>query len=122
MVEGSCGCDAETRKPKERAVSIGASPAPSVSATGAMAAVEVDVQGRWDALALYQLLAPFRSFLVQHTMDRWVIHASAPGCQGEPLAEALDAIDVWCAERRLDPSVRVDSQPRRHGWHGDSSR
>ena len=80
-----------------------------------MVPVEVDVQGRWDALALYELLAPFRSFLVQHASDRWVVHASAPGGQGEPLAEALHAIDEWCAERRLDPSVRVDSEPRRHG-------
>jgi hypothetical protein len=79
-----------------------------------MATVEVDVQERWDALALYELLAPFRSFLVQHASDRWVVHASAPGCRGEPLAEALAAIDDWCAERRLEPSVRVDSNPRRH--------
>ncbi len=96
-------------------MSIGASPAPSATAMGAMAAVEVDVQGRWDALALYELLAPFRSFLVQHASDRWVVHASAPGCHGEPLAAALRAIDEWCTGRRLDPSVRVDSQPRRDG-------
>ncbi len=93
-------------------MSIGASPAPPVADDGLMGAVEVDVRGRWDALALYELLAPFRSFLVQHTTDRWVVHASAPGCRGEPLAEALHAIDAWCAERRLEPSVRVDSQLR----------
>jgi hypothetical protein len=40
-----------------------------------------------------------------------VVHARAPGCNGEPLAEALQAIDEWCAERRLDISVRVDSLP-----------
>ena len=77
-----------------------------------MAAVEVDVRGRWDALALYELLAPFQPFLVQHSTDRWVVHAKAPGRQGRQLAEALDAIDEWCAERRLDPPVRVDAQLR----------
>ena len=95
-------------------MSIGASPASHVADDGVMTAVEVDVRGRWDALGLYELLSPFRSFLVQHTTDRWVVHASAPGCHGEPLAEALHAIDEWCAERRLEISVRVDSQ-RRHG-------
>lgn len=94
-------------------MSIGASPA-SLADDGLMAAVEVEVRGRWDALALYELLAPFHSFLVQLSADRWVVHASAPGCHGEPLAEALRAIDEWCAERRLDASVRVDSQPGRH--------
>lgn len=85
-------------------MSIGVSPAPPVAHAGPAAAVEVDVHGRWDALALYELLAPFNSFLVQHTTDRWVVHASAPECRGESLAEALHAIDEWCAERRIDTS------------------
>ena len=93
-------------------MSIEASLAPHVADDGAMTAVEVDVRGRWDALALYELLSPFHSFLVQHAADCWVVHASAPGCHGEPLAEALHAIEEWCAERRLDLSVRVDPQRR----------
>lgn len=93
-------------------MSIEAPAAPHLAADGVTAAVEVDVRGRWDALALYELLAPYDSFLVQHATDRWVVHARAPGRQGRPLAEALRAIDEWCAERRLAPSVRVDAQLR----------
>jgi hypothetical protein len=74
-------------------------------------AVEIDVDGRWDALALSELLIPFHSFLVQHTTERWVVHARAPGCHGEPLADALRAIEEWQAERRRDASVRVPSRP-----------
>ena len=33
------------------------------------AAIEVEVDGRWDALALSELLIPFRSFLVQEDQD-----------------------------------------------------
>lgn len=77
-----------------------------------MAAVEVEMRGRWDALALYEHLSSFHSFLVQLATDRWVVHARAPGCHGEPLAEALHAIDEWCAEHRLDTSVRVNSRLR----------
>lgn len=94
-------------------MSVGVSPAPPVTDAALTAAVEVDVHGRWDALALYELLAPFNSFLVQHGTDRWVVHATAPGCRGELLAEALHAIDEWCAERRIDTSVRVDSSNAR---------
>jgi hypothetical protein len=111
MAEQLCARDAEASQRKERAVSIGTAAAPRVADDGLLAAVEVDVRGRWEALALYELLAPFQSFLVQHTTDQWVVHARAPGCNGEPLAEALQAIDEWCAERCLDRSVRVDSLP-----------
>ena len=81
----------------------------------ALATVAVEVRGRWHALALYELLSSFHSFLVQHTTDRWVVHASAPGCNGEPLAVALQAIDEWRAERGLDTSVRVEWEPRGTG-------
>ena len=56
--------------------------------------IEIEVKGRWDALALSELLIPFHSFLVQHGHERWVIHARAPGCRGESLSEALASIDV----------------------------
>ena len=74
-------------------------------------AVEIDVDGRWDALALAERLIPFHSFLVQHTSERWVVHARAPGTHGEPLADALRAIEEWQAERRLDAPVRVAGRP-----------
>lgn len=78
-------------------------------------AIEVDVRGRWEALALFELLQPFHAFLVQHAGDQWVVHASAPGHRGEPLGAALRAVDQWCAERDLDPTVRVEGrQP--DGW------
>jgi hypothetical protein len=74
-------------------------------------AVEIDVDCRWDALPLSELLIPFRSFLVQHTAERWIVHARAPGSHGEPLADALSAIAEWQAERRLDASVRIAGRP-----------
>jgi hypothetical protein len=95
-------------------VSIGASPAtPVVAEESVGTAVEIDVDGRWDALALSELLVPFHSFLIQHTTERWLVHARAPGCHGVPLADALLAIEEWRAERGMDVSVRVAGRP--HG-------
>jgi hypothetical protein len=95
-------------------VSSGVAPAAPVGAEATVRiAVEIDVDGRWDALALSELLIPFHSFLVQHTIERWVVHARAPGCHGEPLADALLAIAEWRAERGMDVSVRVAGGP--HG-------
>jgi hypothetical protein len=74
-------------------------------------AVEIDVDGRWDALALSELLIPFHSFLVQRTAERWVVHARAPGCHGESLADALRAIEEWRTERRMADSVRSGDRP-----------
>jgi hypothetical protein len=76
-------------------------------------AVEVDVRGRWDALALSEALVPFHSFLVQRSADRWVVHARSPGCHGEPLDDALAAIDGWRDERAMEAAVRIDGQ--QHG-------
>jgi hypothetical protein len=60
-----------------------------------MAQVEVEVRGRWDALALSEMLIPFHSFLVQQTRERWVVHARAPGWRGEPLTDSeVIAIDT----------------------------
>lgn len=89
-------------------MSIGALPAPPVEGEStAEATVEIDVDGRWEALGLSELLIPFHSFLVQHTGERWVVHARAPGCHGEPLADAVQAIEEWQAERRMAVSVRI---------------
>ena len=93
-------------------MSIGASPASAAADYSVVATLEVDVRGRWDALALSELLVPFHSFLVQHTTDRWVVHARTPGCHGEPLSEALRAIEEWRAERSLDAPVRLSAQTR----------
>jgi hypothetical protein len=74
--------------------------------------IEFEVEGRWDALALSELLIPFHSFLVQLDHERWVVHARTPGCHDEPLPAALDAIDAWRAERHLRAaSCRVDGRP-----------
>ena len=91
-------------------MSIGASPARAL--TEETVTVEVDVRGRWDALALSELLVPFHSFLVQHTIDRWVVHARAPGCHGEPIADALRTIEKWRLERDMDAPVRVAESQR----------
>jgi hypothetical protein len=61
--------------------------------------IEIEVQGRWDALALSELLIPFHSFLVQLDREHWVVHARAPGFHGERLPDALEAIEDWRAER-----------------------
>jgi hypothetical protein len=74
------------------------------------AEVEIDVRGRWDALALSELLIPFHSFLVQRGGDRWVVYARSPGCHGEPLDAALAVIGEWRDERATEAAVRVDGQ------------
>jgi hypothetical protein len=70
-------------------------------------AVEIDVRGRWDALALSERLRPFHSFLVQLGSEHWVVHAQSPGWHGEPLADALTAIEAWRNERGTDAVVRI---------------
>jgi hypothetical protein len=67
--------------------------------------IEIEVDGRWDALALSELLVPFHSFLVQLDHERWVVHARAPSNHGDPLPDALSAIDDWSADR--DPRSAV---------------
>jgi hypothetical protein len=77
--------------------------------------IEVAVKGRWDALALSELLIPFHSFLVQHDRERWVVHARAPGSHGESLADVLEAIDKWSVDRHpLGASCRVGGRPYEH--------
>jgi hypothetical protein len=93
-------------------VSIGATPATPVVGTESIGtAVEIDVDERWDVLAFSELLIPFHSFLVQHTAERWIVHAQAPGCHGGPRNGALRATDEWRSERRLNASVRVGGRP-----------
>jgi hypothetical protein len=92
-------------------VSTQAAESQVAEATG-VATVEIDVDGRWDALSLSELLIPFHSFLVQHTAERWVVHARSPGCHGEGLADALAAIDDWRVERGIAAGVRVHGRPQ----------
>ena len=76
-------------------------------------AVEIEVRGRWDALALSEQLIPFHSFLVQHGPEQWVVHARTPGCHGEALDVAIAVIDEWRDERATEAAVRVDGRLRR---------
>jgi hypothetical protein len=89
-------------------MSIGVAPAtPVVVEESVQTAVEIDVSGRLDAPALSEPLIPLRSFLIEHTTERWVVHARAPGGRGEPCADALGAIEDWQAERRMDASACI---------------
>jgi hypothetical protein len=76
-----------------------------------VAAVEVGVEGRWDALALSEILMPWGSFLVQLDRERWVVHARVPGYRGESLDEAVAAIEGWLVDRGLeDITCRIDGE------------
>jgi hypothetical protein len=112
MSEQRSEWDAGQDQRKERPVSSRVARAtPEGAEPSAEIAIEIAVDGRWDALALSELLIRFHSFLFQKTAERWVVHARAPGSHGEPLADALSAIAEWQAERHLDASVRVASRP-----------
>jgi hypothetical protein len=83
-----------------------------VSTTVETATVEIDLQGRWDAVALLQRLSAYHSFLVQYKPGRWVVRAQAPGCHGERLERALSTIQEWRDERRIEgTSMRVNGRP-----------
>ena len=70
----------------------------SVGAELQSASIEVEVHGRWDALALSEALMPFHSFLVHHEGQRWMVHARVPGCHDESLEDALRTLEDWMAE------------------------
>jgi hypothetical protein len=73
------------------------------------AMIEIDVHGRWEAVALMRRLDPFRSYLIQLAPDRWLVRAEAH--RGESLRTALAAIDESLAARRVTgASVRVDGE------------
>jgi hypothetical protein len=83
--------------------------------------IEVDVQTRWDALALLDLLFTYHSFLIQHDHDRWIVHARAPGYRGQPLSDAVDAIDRWRNNRGLrSVSCRIGGRRYELGEKGIS--
>lgn len=73
--------------------------------------IEIDVQGRWDAVALMRRLDPYHSYLVQFAPERWLVHAECPGFHGERLPSALAAIEESLAIRRVEgATVRVDGR------------
>jgi hypothetical protein len=63
--------------------------------------VEISLAERTDALILMATLIPFNSFLVQHTPNRWVVHARAPGGRDESLDDLLGTIERWASRRGL---------------------
>lgn len=74
--------------------------------------LEIEVEDRWDALALSEILIPYHSFLVQFDRQRWVVHARVPAWDGEQLHGALAKIEEWSADRNLGKvSCRIDGQP-----------
>ena len=90
----------------------------TVADRGLSAPVEVEIDGRWDALALAEILIPYHSFLVHHEGRRWVVHARAPGCHDESLGDALRTIEAWLVERGLDgTSCWVGGRPYQFGPH-----
>ncbi len=76
--------------------------------------IEIRVVGRWNACALLDCLAPYRSFLIQQGAERWVVRAQAPGCHGEDLDSAIAAIDDCLDEHGIEiASMRIDGKPYR---------
>lgn len=104
-------------------MSSGAAPSTSAVAEASVTAqIEIDAGGHWDALRLMERLIRFHSFLVQRTPEHWVVHARAPGCRGESLADALGLVEEWQSPREewqttrgFNASVRVACQPTRAG-------
>ena len=76
--------------------------------------IEIRVVGRWTACALLERLAPYRSFLIQHDAERWVVHARTPGCHGESMESAIAAIEECLDEHAVEEaSIRIDGKPYR---------
>jgi len=79
------------------------------------ATIEIDVEGRWDAVALMERLDSYHPYLIQFAPQRWLVHAQCPGCHNEQLPSALAAIEESLAARHVDRAeVRVDGRPYCH--------
>jgi hypothetical protein len=86
------------------------------------ATIEIDVQDRWDAVALMRRLGPYHSYLVQFAPERWLVHAECPGCHGEPLLRALADVEAALAARQAEgTAVRIDGRPYRPATSAESS-
>jgi hypothetical protein len=78
------------------------------------ATIEIDVQSRWDAVALMRRPDPYHSYLAEFAPERWLVHAECPGCHGEPLPRALAAVEEALAARHVEgAAVRIDGRPHR---------
>src|SRR5437764_851870 len=64
-------------------------------------AIELELEGRWDAIRLMERLVPFRSFVVQTTPTRWTVYARPPSAAAE--AELRQVLDELFRERGLEP-------------------
>lgn len=77
------------------------------------ATIEIDVQDRWDAIALMRRLDPYHSYLIQLAPGHWLVRAEAPGYHGEPLPAALAAIEESLDARHVTgAAVRIEGQPQ----------
>lgn len=78
------------------------------------ATIEIDIESRWDAVALMKRLGPYHPYLIQLAPQRWLVHAKCPGCHDEPLPRALAAIQESLTARHVERAeVRVDGRPCR---------
>lgn len=85
--------------------------------------IEIDVEGRWDAVALMERLTPYHAYLVQCAPERWLVHAHCPGRHGERLPSALAAIEDSLAARHVEhAAVRVDGRACAASTDGPASR
>lgn len=77
-------------------MSIGASAATRLKPDGSVEAPrEIDVEGRWDALALSELLIPFRSFLSAPSLSSRRL--SAESCTPARRAATASRLQMRCA-------------------------
>jgi hypothetical protein len=71
--------------------------------------IEVEVQGRANAVRLLERLCFCRAYLVQHGRERWVVHAQIPDPQVKTLEDTLAAIEELSRGGHLDAtSIRID--------------
>jgi hypothetical protein len=85
-----------------------------VEPTQVVVPVEIGVVGRWEACALLDRLASYRSFIFQHGEERWVVHPQMPGGHGEIAESALVVLEECHDERGVEEtSIRVDGKPYR---------
>ena len=75
------------------------------------ASIEIEVESRWDAVALMRRLDPYHSYLIQLAPKHWVVHAGCPGYHGESMPNALAVIEQHLDVRQVEGAVRVDGRP-----------
>lgn len=84
---------------------------PTAAGAAKATRIEIVVVGRWDACALLESLAPYRSFLIERGAERWVVYAQAPGCHGESTESAVAAIEACLDEHGIaKASIWIDGK------------